>query len=322
MSMDESHFQNKECCHILLVGQIYVDNILHVNEFPKEDSKARTDYAEQRTGGNTCNTAKVLVQFQQQPHNLYYMTAAGSRETSSQFIEALRNQHIQTDDTIIYRNDTMIPSSTIIHSQKTGSRTIISNNHLEGISFDEFAEIFKKIDQPHHAWWIHFEGRNIAETVRQIDWLNEKALSEDWRQHLTISVEAEKPEREGIELLVERGDVVFFSKIFAQYHEFNNAESFLSNCSLLQKLKPSAKAFCTWGSKGASVLNNETKQIFQVSPPSIEKVIDTVGAGDTFNAGIIHHLSSQNPNELEKALQFACNLATKKVSQQGFDNLN
>lgn len=81
-----------------------------------------------------------------------------------------------------------------------------------------------------------------------------------------------------------------------------------------------AVAFCTWGSLGASALINETKQLCQASPPKIEKVVDTVGAGDTFNAGIILYLS-KFPSNINSALQFACNLATKKVGQQGFDNL-
>lgn len=66
--------------NVLLVGQIYLDTILHVPKFPEEDSKLRATYLEQRTGGNTCNSAKVLSQFDQV--NVCYMSAAGSRETS------------------------------------------------------------------------------------------------------------------------------------------------------------------------------------------------------------------------------------------------
>jgi ketohexokinase len=53
----------------------------------------------------------------------------------------------------------------------------------------------------------------------------------------------------------------------------------------------------------------------------VNKVIDTVGAGDTFNAGIILYLSLYPNANLQQALQFACQLASKKVAQQGFDSL-
>lgn len=70
----------QEKYNVLLVGQLYLDTILHVSGFPEEDSKVRANYAEQRIGGNTCNTAQVLAQFHY--INVCYMSAAGSRETS------------------------------------------------------------------------------------------------------------------------------------------------------------------------------------------------------------------------------------------------
>lgn len=83
----------------------------------------------------------------------------------------------------------------------------------------------------------------------------------------------------------------------------------------------SAKAFCTWGEKGASVLDNESKEIHHATAHTIEKVIDTVGAGDTFNAGIIASLI-QSSHAIKSAIQSACTLATNKVAQQGFDGLS
>lgn len=71
---------NQDKHNVLLVGQLYVDTILHVDGFPEEDSKGRANYVEQRIGGNTCNTAQVLAQFHH--INVCYMSAAGSRETS------------------------------------------------------------------------------------------------------------------------------------------------------------------------------------------------------------------------------------------------
>ncbi|KAF1802792.1 Ribokinase-like protein [Mucor lusitanicus] len=305
--------------NVLLVGQIYLDTILHVARFPEEDTKMRASNAEQRTGGNTCNTAKVLAQFDD--INVCYMSAAGSRETSSHIMESLQDQGIATNDTTLYRDDKMLPSSLIIHNQESGSRTIISNNDLTDLTREEFVQVFTAINKS-NQWWVHFEGRNIEQTIQQIDWLHSKASEEHWRHDLVISVEVEKPERENIDLLIERGDVVFFSKVYAQHHEFTEAHSFLTGSPLLQhKLKPRAIAFCTDGSKGACALDNETKQTYQATPPIIEKVVDTVGAGDTFNAGIILHLSRHTPWKIADALESACNLATRKVAQQGFDCL-
>lgn len=68
------------------------------------------------------------------------------------------------------------------------------------------------------------------------------------------------------------------------------------------------------------MLDNASKEIYHATAHKIEKVTDTVGAGDTFNAGIIASLV-QNSHDIKNAIQYACTLATNKVAQQGFDSL-
>ncbi|GAA5805690.1 hypothetical protein HPULCUR_011213 [Helicostylum pulchrum] len=293
-----SQVNEQKVVNVLLVGQVYIDTILHVTEFPEEDTKTRATDAEQRTGGNTYNTAQVLAQFHHL--NVCYMSAAGSRETSNHIVEELKSRHVQ--QVLLFRDKDLTPSSTIIHNRKSGSRTIISNNKLNS----------------DNSWWVHFEGRNIEQTLLQIEWLDQKAISENWRHQLTISVELEKPDRLDIQALIKKADIVLFSKLFAQHYGFTEAESFLRDYSGLRNLKHGAKAFCTWGSKGASVLDFET--VHHATTHEIKQVKDTVGAGDTFNAGIIASLTKAHCS-LPSALQFACTLATNKVAQQGFENL-
>lgn len=78
---------------------------------------------------------------------------------------------------------------------------------MQDITCNEFIEKFEKIRTTTHEpnrWWVHFEGRNIENTLQQIDYLHHKATVEDWRESLTISVELEKPEREKIDYLIGR----------------------------------------------------------------------------------------------------------------------
>jgi ketohexokinase len=52
---------------------------------------------------------------------------------------------------------------------------------------------------------------------------------------------------------------------------------------------------------------------------AIDQVVDTVGAGDTFTAGVIYGLS--HGFDLLDVLKFSCELAGRKVAQTGFDGL-
>ncbi len=71
--------------------------------------------------------------------------------------------------------------------------------------------------------WIHFEGRNTVEAAKMIDHIDTKA----WRPRTIISVELEKPYRRGLETLMNRADVIFFSKVFAEGKGYEHAGDFL-----------------------------------------------------------------------------------------------
>lgn len=47
--------------------------------------------------------------------------------------------------------------------------------------------------------------------------------------------------------------------------------------------------------------------------------MDTLGAGDTFNAGVIHKLMRDVP--LQETIVFGCRLAGLKCGREGFYNL-
>jgi ketohexokinase len=128
-----------------------------------------------------------------------------------------------------------------------------------------------------------------------------------------VSVEIEKP-REQLDLLLSGANTYLFSKAFASTQGFDCA------ASLLQHYRgkiPDALLICTWGEQGAFAL--EDNRLIHAAAPKVSSVIDTIGAGDTFNAGFIH--ARLKHHDVQTALTKACALAAHKITREGFDGL-
>ncbi|CAB5357676.1 unnamed protein product [Rhizophagus irregularis] len=245
----------------------------------------------------------------------YFMASMASKDASAFLLHDFETHNIKTSTCIFRSNAELAPVAYIIYADNTSSRTIINYNSIDELTFEEFKRKFEAAcveevdtlnnDLPFN--WIHFEGRNVVEVAKMIDYIGTKV----WRPRTKISVELEKPYRRGLETLMSRADVVFFSKVFAEGKGYNHAGDFLQIMS--PHCKNTALLFCTWGSSGAMCYdnNNQTRKLSTEPALPIPSVVDTVGAGDTFTAGVIYGLTQGMTTE--GCLKFACELAVKEM---------
>uniref|UniRef100_UPI00398F6689 ketohexokinase isoform X3 n=1 Tax=Pristiophorus japonicus TaxID=55135 RepID=UPI00398F6689 len=175
------------------------------------------------------------------------------------------------------------------------------------------SEDFRKIDLSQYKW-IHWEGRNASEQVamiRQVELYNATVPAE---QQITTSVEIEKT-REELYQLFGHGDVVFVSKDIARHFGFNSASEAVKG--LYNRVKPGAYLICAWAEKGADAMGPDGVFHSNAFPP--EKLVDTLGAGDTFNAAVL--VALYNDKSIQESLTFGCQIAGKKCGIQGYDGI-
>ncbi|KAF2820073.1 ketohexokinase-like protein [Ophiobolus disseminans] len=327
---------------VVCVGAIYMDTIWTVPSFPKEDSKLRASHVERRRGGNVGNTLEVLSEIIEWATADHPSETVKIPETFLELVAALPEwnsvdkQEVSKSLPLVKIREggmcrvgyQMAASSMIIHSLDTGSRTIISHNsNLPEMTTSDFFDALPKFhpnDTRRH--WFHFEGRNPDVTCECI----QRLRTSDVPGGLMISVECENPERRTIEYAAMHANVVFYSKQWAEGHGFTDPETFLMSLFGLQFTEKNVLLVCTWGEQGAVAvlfkpLTGHTEwarcSAWSPAPHSIAQVVDPIGAGDTFNAGMIFCLAHYPEHPLQHKLRFAVEIASRKVYQSGFKGL-
>jgi ketohexokinase len=283
--------------NILAVGIATLDIINTVENYPPENAEIRAIAQRNCRGGNAANTLVILSQL---GHPCDWLGVLAD-DTSSQLItQDFQHFGVNHRQARVYNGRTT-PTSYVTLNRRNGSRTIVHYRDLPEYDFDTF----KNIDLSPYDW-IHFEGRNVDDTARMI------AHANACNPSAPISVEIEK-NRPGIDKLFPLANYLLFSHQYASQQGMAQPESLLES---VKKSTNNAHIICTWGEAGAFALNIDGTFHHSIAFPP-KKVIDTLGAGDTFNAGLIHSLA--NHNDLGTALIDACRLAGQKCGIEGFN---
>ncbi|HHT00915.1 MAG TPA: carbohydrate kinase, partial [Thiomicrospira sp.] len=233
-------------------------------------------------------------------HSSDICTTIAADSESKQLLSGLKERNISTEHTQKFIKG-RTPSSYVTLNAQNGHRTIVHYRDLPEVSFDFFAKIeIEEYD------WLHFEGRNTTQLPGMLN------IAKTFLTHQPISLEVEKP-RDGIETLFPNVNLIIFSHHYAKAKGFSDGQALLESLEL-----PNANTVCTWGSDGVwfKAINSDVEHI---NAEKVSPVIDTLGAGDTFNAGLIHSLISKH--SLKEAVIYANKLAAKKCQQPGLDNL-
>lgn len=77
---------------------------------------------------------------------------------------------------------------------------------------------------------------------------------------------------------------------------------------------------CPWSTDGAIAIDNENDTFYAAPAFPPIKVVDSLGAGDTFVASTMHSLSKGKT--LQESIEFGCRIAGAKVGFHGYDDIS
>ncbi|NWS35342.1 KHK Ketohexokinase, partial [Polioptila caerulea] len=200
-----------------------------------------------------------------------------------------------------------VPCACCLVNAASGSRTIVLHDtNLPDVT----ARDFERVDLSQYKW-IHFEvsprlggfldrgipgaGENPSGCRSNPTWLGVPGAA---------PAPAPLPQ-------------VFISKDLARHFGYRSAPEALKG--LRGRIQPGeATLICAWAEKGADAMGPDGKLVHSDAFPP-ETLVDTLGAGDTFNAAVIFALAEGRT--LQDALTFGCRIAGRKCGIQGFDGI-
>lgn len=281
--------------YLAAIGTACFDEYYRADEWVREGDKLLVSPLEKKCGGMIPNAASVMAGYGNHVYLVDYMNSGPGNAELKESLRAyqLDTSHIVTDD--------RLPDAKCMIVLTPKERTIFVLDFPRPLQVlpQETMELLR------NASYIY---TSMAELRRFADY---ESLADDWRSHgakLAFDVET-TTFADRSDVLFSKADILFFNEAgFAKYADGQDPaaciRSLLDNgCSAVA---------VTLGANGCACY----MQGQEVHLPGLKvDVVDTTGAGDTFNASFVHCLF--RGASLEEAARFANAAAARAITKLG-----
>lgn len=228
-------------------------------------------------------------------------------------IEDLKDRGIDSKNSFFYPNCN-IPLSTVLLSKSSGFHY---NKNLPHVNFDNFDNC-----DLNEYFWVHFEARSVPETTKMMAKIKAFNKTKSDGAKIKISLELEKKRDENL-LLIKYADVAILGRDFAVILGGTDKKTSIYKLKELITTDDRYKndnclLVCPWGTDGACALSATGEYFDSPAIPPPGKIVDTLGAGDTFCAGTLNALMTDFTDP-QKAIEQGCKLAGYKCGFYGYD---
>ncbi|NXC22336.1 KHK Ketohexokinase, partial [Corythaeola cristata] len=278
---------------ILCQGLVCLDIISVVEAYPAEDSEIRCVSQRWQRGGNASNSCTVLSLL---GAPCAFMGSLVPGHAADFIVADFQRRGVDVTH-VAWQPSGNVPCACCVVSAASGSRTIVL---YDTNTPDVTARDFERVDLSQYKW-IHWEVSPGWGRARARTWPSTSGTGRPPRRCGGCAAACSRGRtgaREG--------------------HRLGGTRPCPKPTSPPRPPPTRATLICAWAEEGADAMGPDGELVHSDAFPP-ETLVDTLGAGDTFNAAVIFALSAGK--SLQDALTFGCQIAGRKCGILGFDGI-
>jgi len=284
---------------IIGLGEIVVDWAVQVPHFPQPDEKIDSFHQENFGGGVTAN---YLVATSRLGVDSGFIGAVGQDDYGDFLLKDLETEGVDTRCTY-KKKDLKTPINFIMVASNTGEKVIVQSPYMQySLDISDLDPDYIASSKLLHTTAIHHE---LTEAAIEIAKENNVKISLDLESQIAIRG------WDKLKNIIQSVDILLPNKEGAKSITKSNSPEEAAKALIKKGVKC---VIMTLGNQGALITTENDQEIVPSYP--VEKVVDTTGAGDTFN-GAFSIGYWINGWDLEKSVKYANAAAALKIKKLG-----